>query len=355
MREPQAALDADDEKIVEVARLTEPVLGERHEVGVAVDRHGDAEPPRQVRAEGHVAVAEDRTLPAYACRALHDAGQADADAENVGHFEVGVLDAAPHAVFDEVGDDGRRLPVDADRQRERVEDIGAEIGDGDRDLVGREAHADHIGRVRIELQHDARAATARVTHGPDLQRSDQPVVEKRGGDRGDRGGAELGDLADLDAGHRPMAANRVHHMEAVDRAHEFWVGGLHRFEGVSADHYSGAGINSPALAGCQRPCRQRVPAEGPFQRQPKPRSRLTASRGRERFNLHLGQKQPGPDFGRKTMSLRHLALAAICAAAFSAPAFADTTVTMLHVSEDKTDVRRFGTRSPRTTKRRIRA
>ena len=36
------------------------------------------------------------------------------------------------------------------------------------------------------------------------------------------------------------------------------------------------------------------------------------------------------------MSLRHLALAAICAAAFSAPAFADTTVTMLHVSEDKT-------------------
>ena len=32
------------------------------------------------------------------------------------HFEVGVLDAAPHAVFDEVGDDGRCLPVDADRQ-----------------------------------------------------------------------------------------------------------------------------------------------------------------------------------------------------------------------------------------------
>jgi raffinose/stachyose/melibiose transport system substrate-binding protein len=36
------------------------------------------------------------------------------------------------------------------------------------------------------------------------------------------------------------------------------------------------------------------------------------------------------------MSLRHLALAAVCAAAISAPAFADTTVTMLHVSEDKT-------------------
>jgi len=35
------------------------------------------------------------------------------------------------------------------------------------------------------------------------------------------------------------------------------------------------------------------------------------------------------------MSLRHLALAAVCAVAFSAAAFADTTVTMLHVSEDK--------------------
>ena len=35
------------------------------------------------------------------------------------------------------------------------------------------------------------------------------------------------------------------------------------------------------------------------------------------------------------MNLRHLALAAVCAAAFSASAFADTTVTLLHVSEDK--------------------
>ena len=103
-------------------------------------------------------------------RPLDDAWQPDADAEDVGHFEVGVLDAAPHAVLDKVGDDGRRLPVDADRQRQRCEDIGAEIGDGDRDLVGRKAHADHMGRVRIELQHDARAATASVPHGPDLQR-----------------------------------------------------------------------------------------------------------------------------------------------------------------------------------------
>src|ERR1700677_3806027 len=36
------------------------------------------------------------------------------------------------------------------------------------------------------------------------------------------------------------------------------------------------------------------------------------------------------------MSLRHLALAAVCFAAFSASALADTTVTLLHVNEDKT-------------------
>ena len=233
MAEPQAALDADDQKIVKVARLTEPVLGERHKVGVAVDRHGDAEPPRQIGAKGHVAVAEDRALPTYASRALDDTRQPDADAENVGHFKVGVLDAAPHAVLDEVGDDGRRLAVDADRQRQRVEDIGAEIGNGDRDLVGRQAHADHIGRVRIELQHDARPSTASVTHGPDLQRTDEPVIQESGGNGGNRGRAELRDLANLDAGHRPMATNRVHHMEAIDCAHEFWVGGLHRLEGVS--------------------------------------------------------------------------------------------------------------------------
>ena len=42
--EPEAALDADDEKVVEVARLPEPVFGQRHEIDVAVDRGGNAEP-----------------------------------------------------------------------------------------------------------------------------------------------------------------------------------------------------------------------------------------------------------------------------------------------------------------------
>ena len=103
-----------------------------------------ATPSRRVRfgAEIHVALAEDRALPADAGRALDDAGQADADAGDVRHRELGVADAAAHAVLDEIGDDRGRLAVDADRQREAAQDVGAEIGGRDGDLVGRELDAD---------------------------------------------------------------------------------------------------------------------------------------------------------------------------------------------------------------------
>jgi hypothetical protein len=216
-----------------------------------------------------------------------------------------------------------------------VEDIGAEICDGDRNLVGHKAHADHIRRVRIELQHDARASTASVTDGADLQRSYEPVVQKSGGDSGDRRGAKLSVLANLDAGHWPMATNCVHHVEAVYRAHEFWVAGLHRLEGVSEIIILGPGLIHRLWRAVNAPFRQRS--------QPKDRSSGGGSRialdsfmGTRQIYFVSRTKKPGPDSGRKTMSLRHLALAAVCATAFSAPAFADTTVTLLHVSEDKT-------------------
>ncbi len=117
--EAEAALDVDDEKIVQVARLPEPVLGERDEIDVAVDRNRDAEPPGEIGAERHVALLQNGALPADAGRALDDAGQADADAGDLRHLEAGVADAAAHAVLDQIGDDGGRLAVDADRQRQR--------------------------------------------------------------------------------------------------------------------------------------------------------------------------------------------------------------------------------------------
>ena len=82
--EPEAALDADDQKIVEAARLPEPVLSERHKIGVAVDRHRDAKTLASGPRQGDVAVAEDRALPAYAGGALDDPRQPDADARMSG-------------------------------------------------------------------------------------------------------------------------------------------------------------------------------------------------------------------------------------------------------------------------------
>ena len=94
------------------------MFGKRDEIDVAVDRNRHAEPPRQLGAEGHVTLAEDRALPADARRALDDAGQTNANAGNIRSFQVSVADAAANAVLDQIGDHARRLPVDADRQRE---------------------------------------------------------------------------------------------------------------------------------------------------------------------------------------------------------------------------------------------
>ena len=226
--EPQCPLHADDKKVVDVARLPEPMFGERDKIDVAVDRCGDAEPLGEIGAERHVAFAEYWTLAADAGGALDHPGQPDADAVNVGHLEIGVGDAAAHPVLDKVGDHRRGLPVDADRQRKRAQDIGAEVRRRHRDLVGRELHPHDMGRVRIEPEHDARPAAAAVANGADLHRHDQTIVQQGRGDRRDRRRAEFGELGNFDAGDRTKPPDRVHHMEAIDRAHQFRVGGFHR-------------------------------------------------------------------------------------------------------------------------------
>ena len=49
--EAEAVFDADDQEIVEAAAVAEPVLGERHQVDVAVDRHRHAETRRHLGPE----------------------------------------------------------------------------------------------------------------------------------------------------------------------------------------------------------------------------------------------------------------------------------------------------------------
>ena len=55
--------------------------------------------------------------------------------------------------LDQIGGHCRRLPVDADGQRQGAQHVGAEVGDDDRDLVARELDAGDMSRVRIELEH----------------------------------------------------------------------------------------------------------------------------------------------------------------------------------------------------------
>ncbi len=66
--ETKAALDVHDEEVVEIARLSEPVLGEGHEIDVAVDRSGHAKAMAEIRAEGHVALLKNWALSTNARR-----------------------------------------------------------------------------------------------------------------------------------------------------------------------------------------------------------------------------------------------------------------------------------------------
>ena len=231
--EAQAALDIDDQEIVQVARLSKPVLGQGHQIDVAVNRSGHAEALGEIGAEGDIALLKDRALAANARRPLDNAREADADARDVGDFETRVAHAAPHAILDQIGNDRGGLPINSDRQRERAQDVGAKISDRDRDLVGRQFDAHHIRCARIELEHDPGPAATGVPHRADLKRDDQAVVEEGGSDCGHGRRAQVGQLRDLDPRHRAEATDRVHHVKAIDRAHQFGIGGLHRSD-VSA-------------------------------------------------------------------------------------------------------------------------
>ena len=174
----------DDQEIVEFARLTEPMFGERDQIGVAVDRHGDAEPARQ-QAPNATSLSPKIGLCRQTPPRSHHSGQADANAERYPHLEVGVARAAPHAVLDEVGNDGRRLPVDADRERQLLMTSAQKSVTAI--VIGRaRAHADDARGKRVEPQHHARPASAGVVQRAELQDCDQLVVQQRGRDRRDR-------------------------------------------------------------------------------------------------------------------------------------------------------------------------
>ena len=158
---------------------------------------------------------------------LDDARQRHAEAFDPVERQPRIGDAAANAVLDEIGDHVRRLPVDAHRLRQLGQHVALKIGHHMHDAGRRDLDADDTRGVGIELQKHPRAAARRVADGAHLARHDQPVIEQRSSDRRDGGGAEFRPFADLHARDRPMPTDRVHHVEAIDRAHEFRVGRLH--------------------------------------------------------------------------------------------------------------------------------
>jgi len=87
---------------------------------------------------------------------------------------------------------------------------------------------DDMRGVRIEVEQDTRPPSRGVADAAELLRDYEPVVEQGARDRRYRRRREIRPVADLDACNRPEPTNRVHHMEAIDRAHQFGISGFHR-------------------------------------------------------------------------------------------------------------------------------
>ena len=101
--EAEAVLDADDEEIVEAAAWPNQCSARVTRLTSLSSGHRHAEARRQLGAEGHVALAEDRALPAAAGGALDDAGKPDADAAHRRDRKPGIGNRTAHAVLDEIG------------------------------------------------------------------------------------------------------------------------------------------------------------------------------------------------------------------------------------------------------------
>ena len=142
--------------------------------------------------------------------------------------ETGILHAASNGVLHEIHDYRRRLPVDSDRNRDAVQDVGLEVRDRHGDLVGRELRAANGRGARVQLEHDPRTAASWSGAGATCRgmirpssRRDAVIAETVVGLR-----SVWAEISTREIG--PEPTNGVHDMEAIDRPHQLRIGGLHR-------------------------------------------------------------------------------------------------------------------------------
>ena len=141
---------------------------------------------------------------------------------------VRVLDAAPHAVLDEVEDHRGRLPVDPDRHRELSRMSAWKFVTATVIWFGASFDAADRGRPGIELEHDARPAAQLVGRGATWRGMIRPSSRRAAVIAETVVGLELRLLGDLDPRDRAEPADRIHDVEAIDRPHQLGIGGLHR-------------------------------------------------------------------------------------------------------------------------------
>ncbi|ENN84128.1 hypothetical protein RHSP_78414 [Rhizobium freirei PRF 81] len=222
--EPQRLLQRHQHHVVQVSGPAEPVMCERDGVGVAFDDGGDAQPLRHFLGEIDAAFAEDRAGADMAGAMLDDAGQAEADGIDLVQREIGIDDAAAHTILDKIGNDTDRLPVDAQRQRQRRENLAAEVRDDEDHAVGGDFRADDARGIGIKLQHDAGpAAGRRLTQVAFGAGQDQPVIQQRGCDCRNCRGRQLGAFADFDTCDGARPPDGIQHIEAVYRPHKLGI------------------------------------------------------------------------------------------------------------------------------------
>ena len=202
MPAPDAGGDLDEDRAVVAAADALPVLGQRAEVGVVLDVHGEAElllgggagvdvlPAREDRRRADEVVG-------------HRGGQAQAD---VAHRPVrgdhGLEHRAGHAERLHVVVAGREVAALLGQQ------VAGQVADGDRDVAVAEVHAGHEPRPAGQADGGTAAPAARV-------RLDQAAAGQLADDVGDRGRRQPGGPGQLGLGERRVVRARPHGRDAA--------------------------------------------------------------------------------------------------------------------------------------------
>ena len=160
--EPDARRQPHVGHLVDALPGAEDVLAERAEVGVVLEAHRQAEPPRHLR-DGSTPPHDGRMPSAKTrpCRASTGAASAIADADHMLAVDLRALERARDSSCGEVHALVRGV-VDVDRRVLVAEEVAGEVADGDAQVLVAHVDADRERGARDERhQHRRAAALAR--------------------------------------------------------------------------------------------------------------------------------------------------------------------------------------------------